>query len=156
MISYILFNWKDVINLHPNKQSFCGYIEISNETELELSKDLTIPILKPIKRYEKWLGECCARIKSGSPLPLDVIDDLGLIFQSASSLNASFLASDHFKTSTRYHGISLTECCTSIAKIFNHRESLDISMKSLSQGLGPLLFFKVFPLKYWSSFGASF
>ena len=84
-------------------QSFCGYIEL-DET-VELTKELSIPVLKPIKRYQNWLGECCYRVKNGSQLPVDVIDDLNSVFQSAASLNASFLAQDHYRTTTRYHGV---------------------------------------------------
>ena len=114
-------------------QSFCGYMDRADASTVEhLSKDLTIPNLKPIKRYQKWMGECCARVKSQAPLPIDVTDDLALIFQSAAALNASFLAPDHYKTSARYHGLNLAECCHAIAKMFNHRDSLYVAMKSLS------------------------
>ena len=108
-------------------QSFCGYIEL-DET-VELTKELSIPVLKPIKRYQNWLGECCYRVKNGSQLPVDVIDDLSVVFQSAASLNASFLAQDHYRTSNRYHGVDVRDCSAQVAKVFNHKESLDISMK---------------------------
>ena len=68
-------------------QSFCGYIELA-ET-VELTQELSIPVLKPIKQYQNRLGGCCHRVKNGSQLPVDVIDDLSSVLQGG--LNLLFL-----------------------------------------------------------------
>lgn len=119
-------------------QSFCGYDSRSELAELDCDK-LSIPIFKMISFYQPRIGDACYQLKSSHSLTSDIKDILEEIFSSSSCLNSSFLADDHYKTSSKYHGLSIPKCSSSIARIFNHKESLNTAMDSLLDSLIPSL-----------------
>ena len=89
--------------------------------------------------YQPRIGDACYQLKSSHSLTSDIKDNLEEIFSSSSCLNSSFLADDHYKTSSKYHGLSIPKCSSSIARIFNHKESLNTAMDALLDFLIPSL-----------------
>lgn len=77
------------------------------------------PFHRRIWSINSTLCDRVSQISDDGQVSSDIMLQLDCIMGSQSCLNASFLATDHHKTSTKYHGLSMADARLQFAKLFN-------------------------------------
>lgn len=131
-----LYNIKQIVA--NGNQTFVIMCSDQNETALDFREVLKH---RKIWKINSDLCDKLSNIRSDVQVSSDIIYHLEYVMSSQSCLNASFLASDHFQTSTKYHGINMNEARLYFAKIMQckNRRVLQKIESFISNKLLPVL-----------------